>query len=804
MYYCYYEGCNYRFHNNSGTISTENFPDYQYCSWSITVGEGFVVSLNSISINIPSCSDGNYINFYDGLDDTAPLIKSLCNETSDTGWILTSGNKLFIALKSGNSRDVNFNAIYYATTDSCPSEEVGSPEAYGVFKWPKTSVGSRSTLACPYNNESSASRECLYAPETSVWGSIVLNECNYREKRSKDIFLLVQKNVTSNNVAKIAKQMKNLSIANPKMSLHPGDINNIATVLEKIVGVKDKANEILDDFATTIDNLLDASEENIIESQSSSRVVKALNNFAETLVIGPEGKLQKETKNFAMKLKTVETQNFNGLEYGGVDMKPGESSLIIPKTIFKESAVTDNSGNQTAIFVLYKETKFFRVSSDDTTRKLGRLNSLVLAGSIKGLSVKNLRKPVKIAFKSISRGDANSTLCSYWNFDLGNWSQDGCRFEQVLDDGRMLCTCDHFTNFAMLMDCNPTTANNRVLSVVSYVGCALSLVGLASTIIMILALKELRNKIPSQILLNFCISLSLTLIVFMAAVERSKTSSLVGCMTAAIALHYFMLAAFAWMAVEAYNMYLAFVKVFPNSTSSKFILKCCLFAWGTPAVIVSITMAAALDKYGDETYCRLQGIPFIVALLTPVAFILVGNTITFYFILRSLLKSGKDVTSDLKRRGFQQTRQGIAIMVLLGLTWIFGVLAIDDAKLAFQYLFCIFNTLQGLFVFILFCILPDGTRRQIKKFIRAKTTIARRRMQPQPQNPQRENPGVNNMALSTTDLTNTATPVRSTSKSSWSSKNVARYNESKFESVTVEVKVNKIVQTSGASCSKLG
>ena len=134
-------------------------------------------------------------------------------------------------------------------------------------------------------------------------------------------------------------------------------------------------------------------------------------------------------------------------------------------------------------------------------------------------------------------------------------------------------------------------------------------------------------------------------------------------------------------------------------------------------------------------------------------------------------------------------------MVLLGLTWLFGVLAIDDAKLAFQYLFCIFNTLQGFLVFVLFCILPDGTRQQLKKFIRAKTTIARRRMQPQPRGAQKEDSGINNMALSTTDLSNPA--ILSTSGSTWSSTNVARYSVSKFQSVTtVEVKMNEIVQTS--------
>ena len=95
----------------------------------------------------------------------------------------------------------------------------------------------------------------------------------------------------------------------------------------------------------------------------------------------------------------------------------------------------------------------------------------------------------------------------------------------------------------------------------------------------LLSFREL-EKIPSQILLNFCVALSLSLIVFLAAVERSKTTSLAGCRAAAIAMHYLLLASFLWMAVEAYNMYLAFVKVFPQSKSSKFILKCSLLAWG--------------------------------------------------------------------------------------------------------------------------------------------------------------------------------------------------------------------------------
>ena len=108
--------------------------------------------------------------------------------------------------------------------------------------------------------------------------------------------------------------------------------------------------------------------------------------------------------------------------------------------------------------------------------------------------------------------------------------------------------------------------------------------------------------------------------------------------------------------------------------------------------------------------CRLHGVPFIVAFFTPVTLIILGNIVTFCFIIRSLLTSGANVTSIQRVSDYQQARRALAIMVLLGLTWLFGILAIGDAKLAFQYLFCIFNTLQGLSVFIL----PTETRQQLR------------------------------------------------------------------------------------------
>lgn len=118
--------------------------------------------------------------------------------------------------------------------------------------------------------------------------------------------------------------------------------------------------------------------------------------------------------------------------------------------------------------------------------------------------------------------------------------------------------------------------------------------------------------------------------------------------------------------------------------------------------------------------CRLLGVPFIVAFLTPVSLVFIGNIIAFCLIIRSLLTSGNRVNSTRKISGYQRARQCIAITILLGLTWVFGILAIDDAKLVFQWLFCIFNSLQGLFVFFFNCILNTGVRQNLRERIRKK------------------------------------------------------------------------------------
>ncbi|GFS00568.1 adhesion G-protein coupled receptor G2 [Elysia marginata] len=65
----------------------------------------------------------------------------------------------------------------------------------------------------------------------------------------------------------------------------------------------------------------------------------------------------------------------------------------------------------------------------------------------------------------------------------------------------------------------------------------------------------------------------------------------------------------------------------------------------------------------------------------------------------------------------QRLRGAIGIVILLGLTWIFAIFAIGEASVVFYYLFAIFNSLQGLFIFIFYCVLKKDAMSAWKRVL---------------------------------------------------------------------------------------
>ena len=99
----------------------------------------------------------------------------------------------------------------------------------------------------------------------------------------------------------------------------------------------------------------------------------------------------------------------------------------------------------------------------------------------------------------------------------------------------------------------------------------------------LLSPRKLRTKRPQQILICFSFSLLGLYLVFLTGIEATEPA--VGCTIVAVLIHFFTLASVAWMAVEATNMYLLFVKVL-NANVSHFMLIACATAWGKDPNII--------------------------------------------------------------------------------------------------------------------------------------------------------------------------------------------------------------------------
>lgn len=97
--------------------------------------------------------------------------------------------------------------------------------------------------------------------------------------------------------------------------------------------------------------------------------------------------------------------------------------------------------------------------------------------------------------------------------------------------------------------------------------------------------------------------------------------------------------------------------------------------------------------------------------------VILFNYVVFVIIVLVLIRhkhrhkmTGMRTAREKERKSTVRLMISISgIMSLYGLTWIFGALTIDRASLAFQVLFVLFNSLQGFFIFLFFCVLGrDG------------------------------------------------------------------------------------------------
>ncbi|XP_063271667.1 adhesion G-protein coupled receptor D1 isoform X2 [Prinia subflava] len=309
--------------------------------------------------------------------------------------------------------------------------------------------------------------------------------------------------------------------------------------------------------------------------------------------------------------------------------------------------------------------------------------------------------------------------CAFLDYSNGTgvWSDEGCVRESG-DLNYSVCLCNHLTNFAILMQVVPlklTREHQVALSSITYVGCAVSILCLAITLVTFAVLSSvstIRNQ-RYHIHANLSCAVLLAQVLLLTSFQLSPAT--LPCKILAILLHFFFLSAFAWMLVEGFHLYSMVIKVFGSEESKH--LYYYGIGWGCPLVICVISATSSLDSYGERGNCWLSLENGAVwAFVAPAMFVILVNIGILIAVTRVISRISADnykVHGDAN--AFKLTAKAVAVLLpILGSSWIFGILAVNAHTLVFQYIFAGFNSLQGFFMFLFHCLLNSEVRAAFK------------------------------------------------------------------------------------------
>ncbi|XP_030873704.1 adhesion G protein-coupled receptor L3 isoform X11 [Leptonychotes weddellii] len=625
-----------------------------------------------------------------------------------------------------------------ALEESCEAVEARE------IMWFKTRQGQMAKQPCPVGTIGVSTYLCL-APD-GIWDPQGPDLSNCSSPWVNHITQKLKSGETAANIAReLAEQTRN--------HLNAGDITYSVRAMDQLVGLldvqlrnltpggKDSAARSLNKaMVETVNNLLQPQASNAWRDLTTSDQLRAatmlLDTVEESAFVLADNLLKTDivrenTDNIQLEVARLSTEgNLEDLKFPE-NMGHGSTIQLSANTLKQNG----RNGEIRVAFVLYNNLGPY-LSTENASMKLGTeamstnhsviVNSPVITAAInKEFSNKvYLADPVVFTVKHIKQSEENfNPNCSFWSYSkrtmTGYWSTQGCRL-LTTNKTHTTCSCNHLTNFAVLMAHvevkHSDAVHDLLLDVITWVGILLSLVCLLICIFTFCFFRGLQSD-RNTIHKNLCISLFVAELLFLIGINR--TDQPIACAVFAALLHFFFLAAFTWMFLEGVQLYIMLVEVFESEHSRRKYFY--LVGYGMPALIVAVSAAVDYRSYGTDKVCWLRlDTYFIWSFIGPATLIIMLNVIFLGIALykmfhhTAILKPESGCLDNIK----SWVIGAIALLCLLGLTWAFGLMYINESTVIMAYLFTIFNSLQGMFIFIFHCVLQKKVRKEYGKCLR--------------------------------------------------------------------------------------
>ncbi|XP_043748712.1 adhesion G-protein coupled receptor G7 isoform X1 [Cervus elaphus] len=638
---------------------------------------------------------------------------------------------------------------------------------YGNFTFNRIPVGryGSSLQVCDKNTLNAgnplAIRQCINENGEIKLQNVTIGNCNQSlETLEKQIVNISTQSQSISNEVQI--------LTSNASKLTPENIMSATKVVGQIFNTSRNASSEAKKVAvTTVSQLLDASEDVFQRAATAAdsddafaTLIEQMETYSLSLGTQPliEPNIAIQSVNFSSGgnegstgvLFTVLKGASDSLTFGSTSVEVDVDKLNPDEQAELQILLNTSKINVKACgFVVYQNNKLFQsktfITKSDFSQKI--------VSSKTDENVEDQSASVEMVFNpryNRTEFQLHSYACVYWNFSMKDWDTHGCH-KRGATDGFLYCYCNHTTNFAVLMSFKKKYKYPESLDVFSTFGCALSIAGLALTIIFQIGTRKVRKTSVTWVLVSLCASMLIFNLFFVFGVENSnkniETSSgetsganlsenemlrqdtvVVAnpkCTAVAVLLHYFGLATFVWMGLSAAQLCFLLIRTM-KPLPQHFILFTSLIGWGVPAIVVAVTVGIICSQNGNnsqweldyrqEEICWLatQGSsgliasPLLWSFVVPVTLILISNIVMFIIIvIKVLWKNNQNLTSTKKVSSLKKILSTLSVAVVFGITWILAYLMLtdnDDIRVIFSYIFCLFNTTQGLQIFILYTV----------------------------------------------------------------------------------------------------
>ncbi|XP_061665258.1 adhesion G protein-coupled receptor L3-like isoform X2 [Syngnathoides biaculeatus] len=624
------------------------------------------------------------------------------------------------------------------------------------ISWPKTGQGNIAKMPCPPGTIGVASYSCA-GPEgywdpqgpdftncTSPWVNIISHKLKAGETAAviaRELAEQTKRNLQAGDITYTVRAMVQLvDLLDVQLrNLTPGGKDSAARSLNKLQKRERSCRFYVQAMVETVNNLLQPQAQAAWRELSTGEQLRAATTLLDTVEQGAfvladnllkTDIVQENTDNIQLEVVRMSTDgNLPDLKFpqtGGQG-----SSIQLSANTLKQHG---RNGEIRIAFVLYKHIGLY-LSTENASMKLSSdpvaanysviVNSHVITAAInKDANKVYLSDPVIFTIRHVQQSEENfNPNCSFWSYSkrtmTGFWSTQDCR---LLGTNRThtTCSCTHLTNFAVLMAHmevkNMDPVHNILLDVITWVGILLSLVCLLVSLFTFCFFRGLQSD-RNTIHKNLCICLFIAESLFLVGINR--TDMPIACAVFAALLHFFFLAAFTWMFLEGVQLYILLVEVFESEHSRRRYFY--MVGYGLPALVVAVSAAVDYRSYGTDRVCWLRlDTYFIWSFIGPATLIIMLNVIFLGIALykmfhhTAILKPDSGCLDNIK----SWVIGAIALLCLLGLTWAFGLMYVNESTLVMAYLFTIFNSLQGMFIFIFHCVLQKKVRKEYGKCLR--------------------------------------------------------------------------------------